>query len=188
MRGVIDPQLRSGWNPPAIAQIKSLSTPRHLALLNELVSAAAMPRVTELGNQRARTYLQSWLTAHSAARRVASNSWNSKVLPRCGTRRVSPPRRARYSAEAVSGVFNGPAKRLADALSEVTEILGDHQDACIAQDVPREMAATDGIDGRTGFALGLLHEHEFETELHNRLEFKRIWPRVRRVHKSTKLA
>jgi CHAD domain-containing protein len=84
-------------------------------------------------------------------------------------------------------VFGAPAKRLADALSEVTEVLGEHQDACIAQDVLREMAATSVIDGQTGFALGLLHEYEFENELHNRLEFNRIWPFVQKVHKRTRL-
>ncbi|MEI6623783.1 MAG: CHAD domain-containing protein, partial [Actinomycetes bacterium] len=93
-----------------------------------------------------------------------------------------------YSAEAVTIVFGAPAKRLADAFSEVTEILGEHQDACIAQDVLRELARADGIDGRTGFALGLLHEHEFELELHARLEFQRIWPVVARSQKLTKLA
>ncbi len=147
-----------------------------------------MPRVTELGNSASKDVLPELVdrSFRRLARRVKqlelegpAEVWHEA--------RISA-KRARYSAEAVSGVFGGPAKRLADALSEVTEILGDHQDACIAQDVLREMAATDGIDGRTGFALGLLHEHEFETELHNRLEFKRIWPHVRRVHKSTKLA
>lgn len=188
VRGVIDPQLSQRLESARDRAIKSLSTPRHLALLNELVSAAAMPRVTELGNSASKDVLPELVdrSFRRLARRVKqlelegpAEVWHEA--------RISA-KRARYSAEAVSGVFGGPAKRLADALSEVTEILGDHQDACIAQDVLREMAATDGIDGRTGFALGLLHEHEFETELHNRLEFKRIWPHVRRVHKSTKLA
>ena len=51
----------------------------------------------------------------------------------------------------------------------------------------REIAATPDVDGETGFALGLLHEHEFEEEIHDRLEFRRVWPEVKRVHKHTDL-
>lgn len=188
VRAVVDPQLSQRLDSARDRAIGSLSTPRHIALLNELVSAGAMPRVTELGDRSSKDVLPELVDRafRRLARRVKhlelegpAEVWHEA--------RISA-KRARYSAEAVSGVFGAPAKRLADALSEVTEVLGDHQDACIAQDVLREMAATDGIDGRTGFALGLLHEYEFETELHNRLEFDRIWPHVRRVHKSTKLA
>jgi hypothetical protein len=69
----------------------------------------------------------------------------------------------------------------------VTDVLGEHQDACVAQDVIREIASQPDVDGETGFALGLLHEHEFEEELHNRIAFGGIWPEVKKVHKHTHL-
>jgi len=187
VRAVIDPQLSARLEHARGSAIASLSTPRHLALLSALVDAAASPRLTELADEPSRDVLPELVDR--AFRRLAkrvkhlelegpAESWHEA--------RISA-KRARYSAEAVSGVFGAPAKRLADALSEVTEVLGDHQDACIAQDVLREMAASDVIDGRTGFALGLLHEHEFENEIHNRLEFNRIWPGVKRIQKNTNL-
>jgi hypothetical protein len=84
-------------------------------------------------------------------------------------------------------VFGEPAETLEDALSEVTEVLGEHQDACVAQDVIREIAILPDVDGATGFALGLLHEHEFEEEIHNRIQFGDIWKRTVRVYKHTEL-
>lgn len=188
VRAVIDPQLAQRLDSARDRALGSLSTPRHISLLNALVAAAAEPRITELGDHRSKDVLPELVerSFRRLARRV-------KLLELEGPAEVwhearISAKRARYSAEAVSGVFGAPAKRLADALSEVTEVLGEHQDACIAQDVLRELAATESIDGRTGFALGLLHEYEFEMELHNRLEFDKIWPHVRRVQKETKFA
>ena len=188
VRAVIDPQLAARLESARDGALDSLATPRHVALLSALVAAANDPKITELGDRQSNEVLPELVdrSFRRLARRVKelelegpAEVWHEA--------RISA-KRARYSAEAVAGVFGAPAKRLADALSEVTEILGEHQDACIAQDVLRELAATEDIDGRTGFALGLLHEHEFEMELHNRLEFDKIWPHVRRVHKGTKLA
>lgn len=187
VRAVIDPQLQARLDSGRSSAIASLSSPRHLALLDALVDAAANPRVTELASEESREVLPELVDRafRQLARRVKrlelegpSDSWHRA--------RISA-KRARYAAEAVTNVFGAPAERLADALSEITEILGDHQDACVAQDVLREVAGSPDIDGKTGFALGLLHEYEFETELHNRLEFEKIWPHVRRVHKSTRL-
>lgn len=188
VRAVIDPQLQARLDSARSHALGSLNTPRHIALLDALVAAAAEPKITELGDRKSKDVLPELVdrSFRRLARRVKhlelegpAEVWHEA--------RISA-KRARYSAEAVAGVFGAPAKRLADALSEVTEVLGEHQDACIAQDVLRELAATENIDGRTGFALGLLHEYEFEMELHNRLEFDKIWPHVRRVHKGTKLA
>lgn len=187
VRAVIDPQLRARLEHARGCAITSLNTPRHLALLDALVDAASNPQLTQVAEEPSRDVLPELVDRafRQLARRVKhlelegpAETWHEA--------RISA-KRARYSAEAVSGVFGAPAKRLADALSEVTEVLGDHQDACIAQDVLREMAASDVIDGRTGFALGLLHEHEFENEIHDRLEFNRIWPNVRQLHKKTHL-
>lgn len=187
VRAIIDPQLGDRLEGARGRAISSLESPRHLALLNSLVDAANSPRLSSLAKRESRDVFPELVDrAFRRLRRKVSqlrldgpaDSWHQARIA---------AKRARYAADAVTGVFGGEAKRLASALSEVTEILGEHQDACVAQDVLRELAASSTIDGRTGFALGLLHEHEFEEELHNRLEFERIWPGVLRVHKKTKL-
>jgi len=187
VRAIIDPQLNDRLDTARDRALVSLMSPRHLALLDALVYAAANPQLTALADDQCRhvfpelvdrTFRQLQRQVKGLRLEGPADSWHEA--------RISA-KRARYSAEAVSGVFGAPAKRLSSAISEITEILGDHQDACVAQDVLRDLAAGEGIDGATGFALGLLHEHEFEDELHLRLEFERVWPDVRRCHKRTKL-
>lgn len=187
VRAVIDPQLRDRLDDARDRALESLISDRHIRLLNELVDAANNPKLTKLAKERCKTVLPELVERNfrKLSRQVddlrlegPADSWHD-------ARKTA--KRARYTAEAVSGVFGAPAKRLATAFEDVTEVLGEHQDACIAQDVLREMADTEGMDGKTGFALGLLHEHEFEQELHARLEFERVWPSVRRIAKRTTL-
>ncbi len=187
VQAVIDPQLNSRLADAREDALESLNTQRHLALLDALVDGANNPRLTNLADQRCKDVFpelvdRSFRRLDRQVKRLRlegpADDWHEARIT---------AKRARYSAEAVSGVFGAPASRLANAISEVTEVLGEHQDACVAQDVLRELASTEGIDGQTGFALGLLHEHEFEEEIHYRLEFQRVWPGVQRCHKRTKL-
>ena len=83
-------------------------------------------------------------------------------------------KRARYAAEALAPVFGAPAKSLASALGGVTEQLGEHQDAAIAQEMCRSLAGK--FDGPTGFSLGLLHAYEVESELIARVRLREQWP------------
>lgn len=187
VRAIIDPRLHQRLDQARGRALTSLVSQRHIDLLNELVAAAANPQMTPESRYPSKDVFPELVDR--AFRRLARQVKKLRLdgpAEHWHEARISA-KRARYAAEAISGVFGPPAKLLATALSEVTEVLGEHQDACIAQDVLREIAATEGIDGRTGFALGLLHEHEFEQELHARLEFEKIWPHVRRVHKRTEL-
>ena len=87
-------------------------------------------------------------------------------------------KKARYSAEAVEPVFGRPAKDLVKALEQVTEILGDHQDAHVAQMTLKSLAAEPGMDAPTGFALGLLYALEVDYEMGLRRDFQRLWPKI----------
>jgi hypothetical protein len=70
---------------------------------------------------------------------------------------------------------------LATILADVTELLGDHQDAHVAQTIIRELAAHPETDGLTGLSLGLLHEYESEVEMLDRVRFAKLWPRARKA-------
>lgn len=186
VRAVIDPRLRDRLDDARDEALASLLSKRHGLLLDALVEAAAEPMLTEAALRPADVVFPK-LVEKSFRRlsgRVAqlevsgpAEAWHEARIA---------AKRARYSAEAVISVFGKPARELAAALELVTELLGEHQDACVAQDVLREMAASAVVDGYTGFALGLLHEHEFEEELHARLEFEKVWPRVVKVHKGVR--
>ncbi len=187
IRSVMDPRLRHRLAEAREHALESMRSPRHARLLAALVDAAAHPRLTAHAAQSSAEVLpplvrKAWKRLARDVKLLelegAAETWHEARIA---------AKRARYAADAVAPVFGQPAKELGSALSLVTDVLGEHQDACVAQDVIREIAATPDVDGETGFALGLLHEHEFEEEIHNRLEFRRVWPEVRRVHKHTDL-
>jgi CHAD domain-containing protein len=51
-------------------------------------------------------------------------------------------KRMRYAAEAVAGVIGKPARQLAVAVAEVQGVLGDMQDAVVAEDWLRRQASS----------------------------------------------
>jgi hypothetical protein len=75
-------------------------------------------------------------------------------------------------------VLGGDAKRTAKRLEEVTELLGEHQDAVIAAETTRRLAAGRRVTGTTGFVLGLLHEYERAAVTAARHGFVELWPDV----------
>ena len=57
-------------------------------------------------------------------------------------------KRLRYAAEAVAGVVGKPARSLATAVAEVQGVLGDMQDAVVAEAWLRRQAATNSSTGQ----------------------------------------
>ena len=76
-------------------------------------------------------------------------------------------------------------RRIAHDLSGVTDALGIHQDAHVAQvELERIARASDGL---AAFALGRIHEHEVDSELLIRIEFPDVWKKARRTVKGSGL-
>lgn len=168
--------------------LESLGSPRHLALLERLVDAVHHPVLTDLANEACAEVLPPMVD--KAFRRLAKDvralHIDSVAEPWHEARIAG--KKARYAAELVQPVFGDPAKRLAKALADVTEVLGDHQDCYVAQQELRRIAQRPDIDGATGFALGLLHAAEEEREMSLREDFMQLWPQVLRLFRKTTLA
>ena len=69
----------------------------------------------------------------------------------------------------------------------MTELLGEHQDAFVAQEFVRELANTNEVDATTGFALGLLHGVELNYEMQDRYTFADVWDKARKAAQSSGL-
>jgi CHAD domain-containing protein len=69
-------------------------------------------------------------------------------------------KRARYAAEAAVPVGGRPAKRLAERMEHLQDVLGEHQDAVTSQAVLRDLGAVAYTSGENGFTFGLLLGHE----------------------------
>ncbi len=181
----VDPLMQAKADAGRAEALEAMRSERHLDLLDALVDAAANPQLTDAAAAPAREALpplfdKSW---RKLAREVKALTLDGPSDEWHETRITA--KRARYAAEALVPVFGPPAKALATSLSTVTEQLGEHQDASIAQEKCRELA--EHFDGPTGFSLGLLHAYEVECELIARIRMKEQWPLVRGQRKQTHL-
>jgi len=82
-------------------------------------------------------------------------------------------KRARYAAEAAAPVAGKPARRLASALADVQDILGDHQDAVVAGQWLRDALAA--ASPRQTFVIGQLAALEQADANASRAAWRDAW-------------
>ncbi len=165
--------------PAAQAELdEAMRSERYVALLALLVSAAREPALTEAAGQPSAQVLppllaKAWRRLSRDAAQLhpdgTDDSWHETRIA---------AKRARYAAEALTPVFGAPARKLAKQLEQVTELLGEHQDAVIAATTARELAAGRRVTGTTGFVFGLLHEAERAAVVRARTRFAKVWPDI----------
>ena len=180
-RAVIDPLLTARLSAARSSALAALRSDRHAQLVDDLISAAIDPPVTDA----------AYGTCEEVLLPLVRRTW--KRLDRAiGALELDGPsvtwhearikaKRARYAADAVAPIFGKAMDRYADEMSEVTELLGDHQDAHVAQTILRELAAHADTDGSTGMSLGILYEFEADEEILDRFRFTELWPTARRA-------
>ena len=160
----------------------ALRSDRHTFLIEDLVTAAREPRILDPAYQACEDVLpdlvaHAWDALAKSCRRLElegpPDEWHRARIK---------AKRARYAVDAVLPVFaSGGVRRFAKSLAEVTELLGDHQDAYVAQVFVQELAQSPETNGPTGFALGLLHAIEVESEYEGRLSFAESWGKARKA-------
>jgi CHAD domain-containing protein len=69
-------------------------------------------------------------------------------------------KRARYAVEVFVPTVGKPAKTLAQRLTDLQDVLGDHQDSAVARDVLREVADSARAAGEDTFPYGVLHARQ----------------------------
>ena len=168
----------------ALAAIRS---DRHTYLVQDLIEASRAPQLLDGAYQACEDVLPD----------LVAKTW--RVLRKsCGALELGGPahewhaarikaKRARYAVDCIAPIFGGKVAKFGKALAAVTEVLGDHQDAFVAQEFLRELAQQDSTDGRTGYALGLLHGVELEAEMDSRFEFVEFWEKARHAAQNSGL-
>lgn len=111
----------------------ALASDRYADLVENLVLAARAPRLTPEADSVARRVLpdvvrRPWKHLSSAVAALGDRP-EDEALHEVRIR----AKRARYAAEAVAPVIGKPAQRLASALTRVQSVLGDLQDATVAE-------------------------------------------------------
>jgi CHAD domain-containing protein len=178
-RAAIDPMLAARLATARAGALAALRSDRHEQLVDDLITAALDPPVTDAAFTRcdvtllpliARTWRRLVRSLDDVDDDGPSEPWHRARIT---------AKRARYAVESVTGIFGRDMDKLADRLADVTEVLGDHQDAHVAQGILREIARE--VDGPTGLSLGRLLEVERDVERADRARFRALWPDVRRT-------
>lgn len=156
----------------------TLDTDRYLTLIDRLVDAALDPRTTDRADRPCAEALpplvrRAWGRldrAGEAARRPGAGDADLHQA------RIAA-KRARYATEAVVPVFGRPARQLARLAESTQDVLGEHQDAVVAQAVLRRLATAPRA-GTVGFTLGILHARQQRAAEVSRQAFESLWPQV----------
>jgi CHAD domain-containing protein len=90
-------------------------------------------------------------------------------------------KRARYAAEAVAPACGHDARRFAKRITEVQDVLGEHQDAVVAEHWLRSQL-TNATSGPMLFVAGELAALERAAGRAARNRFPQVWRRARRRH------
>ncbi|AXK34177.1 CHAD domain-containing protein [Streptomyces armeniacus] len=87
-------------------------------------------------------------------------------------------KRARYAAEAACPALGKRARRQAKRMTEVQELLGEHQDSVVARDALADMAREAHAAGEESFTYGLLYERERARAAECERELPGLWRSV----------
>ncbi len=97
-------------------------------------------------------------------------------------------KRLRYACEALEPWWGDEAKALRKAAQEVTQVLGDRQDAAVARTHLRRLGREAAAAGESAFTYGVLYSREEARGERLEEEFAEVWERVRRPDLRTWLA
>lgn len=158
-----------------------LTSERYATLLDVLVEAAREPQLGDAAREAAdlaltRLVARPWRQLSTTGRgRVGAGDldvlgrdedWHSVRIR---------AKRARYAVESVAKLIGGPAAALGDSLTEVQELLGEHQDAAIAADTWLAIARSEVDDHALAFTAGRLVERERAAVRRSRERFPAAW-------------
>ncbi len=159
--------------------LEALRQERYVRLLDRLVEGAGTPPVLPSAASPAEAVLaplvvEPWKKLRSAARSAGDHS-TAEDLHRVRIR----AKRARYAAEAVAPVLGRKAAAFARAAARLQDVLGEHQDAVVAETWLREAATEAGAPG--AFAAGQLAALEWMAAADARRAWPAAWKAVRRA-------
>jgi CHAD domain-containing protein len=151
----------------------AMAQEKYVVLLDDLVAAAAAPALLPGGDRPAVEVMPPLVT----------RPWK-RLRKEVGKAGDDPPdealhqiriraKRARYAAEAVEPVFGKPAEDFADAIADLQDVLGDHQDAVVGEGWLREAAASSRRDA--AIVTGILIAAERASAAGTRDRWPKVW-------------
>ena len=155
------------------AVVAALSSDRYLALLDRLEQASE-PEAGDAEPTLRDVWRAEWRRTRKAFARLDGSSSDADL--HAGRLRA---KRARYAAELASHELGKRGKTFVAAAKELQDVLGEHQDAVVAEARIRAWAA----GGADAHAAALLAAHEHERMESARKAWPRAWKSLRRAAK-----
>lgn len=160
------------------ALLDSMRSDRYVALLERLVAAGQSPLLLPEAAEPARRVVPD-LVARPWKHLAKAVAELDDDPPDADLHRVRIlAKRARYASEAVAPAIGKPARRLGSKLARLQDVLGEHQDAVVAEAWLREGAAD--ADAAEAFAAGELVAVQRADAAATRAAWPKAWAKVDR--------
>ena len=158
------------------ALLEAMETPRYVALLDALVAAAQEPELRPRAAARAADAVPElvaapWKKLQKAVKALPADPSDAELHR---TRILT--KRARYAAEAAAPLVGKKAAKLGSALAGLQDVLGEHQDAVVAEAWLR--AAVEGADPAVSLAAGELIGVQLAEAAACRDEWRTAWKKA----------
>jgi CHAD domain-containing protein len=164
--------LRGERDHAQAAAVEAVSGARYYRLLDELEAAARGPRVRRSDIALARLARHEFTRLRKRARRL---NWASTDAELHRTRILC--KRVRYAAEFAEPDLGSRARRVAERATALQDVLGEHQDAIVAEARLRELLAK-APSSDAAFAAGRLVERERARKAAARAALPKAWRKL----------
>ncbi|MEU0807794.1 CYTH and CHAD domain-containing protein [Streptomyces sp. NPDC005970] len=157
---------------------------RHLALLVSLDALSADPPLRPAADRPAEDVILAAVLrdyerlAALVAAALAASPGHDRDLAVHEARKKA--KRARYAAEAARPALGKPAKAFAGLMTELQDLLGDHQDSVVAREALRDLAEQAHAAGERDFTFGVLYAREEALAARREAELPALWAEVSR--------
>jgi CHAD domain-containing protein len=173
----LDSFFRQRQDDARASALAALRSDRHDFLIEDLVKATREPRLSDEAFMPCSDALipaldKSWQALRKSMKKVDSDSatWHRARIK---------AKQTRYAAEALAPIFGKQMRIFAKQLSQLTDVLGLHQDATVAQEQLRAIAVD--APSHIAFALGELSQFELAMAQHDQEDVRRLWPALERT-------
>jgi CHAD domain-containing protein len=157
---------------------------RYVELLDRLVEAASEPALLLAADRPAAQVLPGLVRGPwKALRRAVRAAGKEPTDPQLHRIRILT-KRVRYAADVVEPLLGKPARRFADAAADLQTVLGEHNDAVVAEGWLRAWAA-EGRSGDATFAAGMLAGIERAAAESARGRWRGVWRDLARIDRRT---
>jgi CHAD domain-containing protein len=157
------------------ALLEALNSDRYFQLLSALGAAADVPRVSDADVEVVQLARKEFRKLGKRHRRLGDDP-SAAALHKFRIR----GKRARYAAELAERARGARATRFVDRAKELQDVLGEHQDAIVAEDVLRELARRSRHAGAS-LAAGRIVERQQARRLEARKALPKTWKRLKRA-------